>query len=65
MVLEMKKQKQMDSEHNDSIQWISREDIVTKRDERLALQVYRIIKIYWQFLLGLIIGFLLGAGVFK
>ena len=47
------------------VQWVPSKDIVTKRDEQFALLVYRVIRLYWQFFLGLVIGFLLGAGVFK
>ena len=46
--------------------WIDAKDhLVSKRDEKAMLSVYRVIKIYWQFFVGLVIGFLLGLGVFK
>jgi len=55
-----------DTQGVDDVHWLNaNRDMVVKRDERAALSVYRVMKVYWQFLLGLFIGFLLGLGVFK
>lgn len=40
-------------------------DMVFKRDEKAALMVYRFVKTYISQIVCLVLGFLLGVGVFK
>jgi len=46
--------------------WVdAREHLVTKRDERVALMVYRVVKLYISQIACFIFGFLLCWGLFK
>jgi len=46
--------------------WVdAKDDMVVKRDEKAAIVVYRFVKMYISQILCLLLGFLLGVGVFK
>jgi hypothetical protein len=46
--------------------WINANDqFVTKKDERVALDIYRTMKCYWQLILGFLLGMLFTGVLMK
>jgi hypothetical protein len=49
-----------------NIKWVdAKDDFVVKRDEKIILGLYRIVRTYYQFFVGLALGFLLMGLIVK